>query len=150
VIRLALDLQGHDRFDALPSRSTLRRWAQLALDRPGRLTLRFVDAREGRRLNRNFRGRNYATNVLTFGYERAPIVFADIVLCMPVIRREAREQRKTLRAHLAHMLVHGVLHARGHDHLGAREAHRMEALETRILARLRIANPYRDASNSGQ
>jgi probable rRNA maturation factor len=150
VIRLALDLQGNGRFDALPSRSTLRRWAQLALDRPARLTLRFVDAREGRRLNRTFRGRDYATNVLTFGYERAPIVFADIVLCMPVIRREAREQRRTLRAHLAHMVVHGVLHARGHDHLGARDARRMEALETRILAQLRIANPYRDASKSGQ
>jgi probable rRNA maturation factor len=147
VIRLALDLQGHGRFDALPSRSTLRRWTELALDRPARVTLRFVDAREGRRLNRIFRGRDCATNVLTFGYELAPIVFADIVLCMPVIRREAREQRKTLRAHLAHLLVHGVLHARGYDHRGAREARRMEALETRLLARLRIADPYREASN---
>ena len=140
--RLALTLQGHDRFDGLPSRNTLRRWMLAALDAPARLTLRFVDAREGRRLNRQFRGRDYATNVLTFDYQRAPVVIADIVVCVPVIHREAREQHKRVRAHLAHMVMHGVLHAAGHDHQHRAAARRMEALETRLLARLGIGDPY--------
>ncbi|SPE26693.1 Endoribonuclease YbeY [Burkholderiales bacterium] len=126
----------------LPSRATLRRWVALALDADAQLCLAFVDTRTGRRLNREFRARDYATNVLTFVYQRRPAV-ADIVLSMPVVRREAREQAKTLRAHLAHLIVHGVLHAQGYDHEGQRDAKRMHSRECRILARLRIADPYR-------
>jgi probable rRNA maturation factor len=103
--------------------------------------VRFIGRAEARTLNRDFRGRDYATNVLTFDYARAPLA-ADIVLCLPVIRREAREQAKTLRAHLAHLVIHGVLHARGFDHERPRAARQMEARERRLLAALRIADPY--------
>ncbi|HUN93703.1 MAG TPA: rRNA maturation RNase YbeY [Burkholderiaceae bacterium] len=140
--RLGLAVQGRERFAGLPARSTLRRWSLAALDRPAQITLRFVGEAEGRRMNREFRRADHATNVLTFDYEREPLVLADIVLCVPVVRREAREQGKSVRAHLAHLVIHGVLHALGHDHVDARDARRMEALETALLARLRIANPY--------
>jgi probable rRNA maturation factor len=134
----------------LPVRATLRRWVGLALEAAGGraaprradLSLAFVDARAGRRLNREFRGRDYATNVLTFAYAPAPRLSADIVLCLPVVRREAREQGKTLRQHLAHLVIHGVLHARGFDHERLRDARRMQALEVQLLARLRIPDPY--------
>lgn len=142
--RLALAIQGRERFDAPPARSTLRRWVAAALGpRIARavLTLRFVDAREGRRLNREYRGRDYATNVLTFEYARAPLA-ADIVLCVPVIVREARALRRPARAHFAHLVVHGVLHAQGMDHRHDREAHRMEAAERRVLAALGYPDPY--------
>jgi probable rRNA maturation factor len=112
-----------------------------ALQTDATLTLRFVGAREGRRLNRDFRGRDYATNVLTFNYARAPVE-ADIVLCLPVIAREARQQGKALRAHLAHLVIHGTLHAQGHDHETSTDAARMERLETRLLARLGYPDPY--------
>ncbi len=150
---LSLAIQGRERFagrpETLPTDRTLRRWVARALDArpralPAELTLRFVDAREGRRLNRDFRGRDYATNVLTFDYSRAPLA-ADIVLCVPVIAREARAQGKSLRSHLAHLVVHGTLHAQGHDHLTDRQAARMEALETRLLAALGYPDPYRPA-----
>jgi probable rRNA maturation factor len=140
--RLRLTVQGAEAFAALPARSTLRRWVLRALQTDATLTLRFVGAREGRRLNRDFRGRDYATNVLTFDYARAPVE-ADIVLCLPVIAREARQQGKALRAHLAHLVIHGTLHAQGHDHETATDAARMERLETRLLARLGYPDPYR-------
>ena len=116
------------------------------------MTLRFVDAREGRRLNRDHRGRDYATNVLTFnlhdefagGKARALPVISDIVVCVPVIAREAREQRKTFTAHCAHLIVHGVLHAHGYDHETPEQAAVMEAIEVAVLARFRIADPYGD------
>jgi len=140
--RLALTMQGLDEFDGLPARSTLRRWILRALERNAELTLRFVGTREGRKLNRSFRGRDYATNVLTFEYARAP-VHADIVLCLPVITHEARAQGKTLRAHLAHLVIHGTLHAQGYDHETARDAARMERREKQLLAGLGYADPYR-------
>ena len=140
---LRLAVQGQARFKGLPARPTLARWVALALERDAEITLRFVGAAEGRRLNRDFRGGDYATNVLTFAYAAAPAVHADIVLCVPVIRREAREQRKTFRDHLAHLLVHGVLHAHGYDHERAARARRMEAIEAAILARLGLPDPYR-------
>jgi probable rRNA maturation factor len=90
---LRLAVQGLARFAGMPGRATLARWVRLALERDAEITLRFVGATEGRRLNRDYRGRDYATNMLTFGYAAAPAVQADIVLCVPVIRREAREQR---------------------------------------------------------
>lgn len=140
---LRLAIQGETAFPALPARSTLRRWTALALDRDATLVLRFVGMAEARKLNREFRGKDYATNVLTFDYMERP-VRADIVICVPVVRREAREQGKTLRAHLAHLVVHGVLHAQGHDHATQGQARRMEGRERRLLARLGIHDPYGD------
>ena len=146
--RLQLSLVGYPAGEQLPTRATLRRWVLLGLERDARIALVFVDARAGRAMNRNFRGRDYATNVLTFVYDDAPpgdaAIQADIVLCLPVLRREAREQGRTLRAHLAHLVLHGVLHAQGHDHEKRRDAARMQALETSLLRRLRIADPYQD------
>ena len=140
---LRLAVQGRSRFAGLPARATLARWVALALEGDAEITLRFVGAAEGRRLNRDYRGRDYATNVLTFDYERAPTVHADIVLCVPVIRREAGAERRSLRAHLAHLVVHGVLHAQGYRHERLREAARMQRREVALLAALRIADPYR-------
>ncbi|TAM88238.1 MAG: rRNA maturation RNase YbeY [Candidimonas sp.] len=110
------------------------------------LTLRLVDAEEARGLNHEFRHRDYATNVLTFEYgtDARGTAHGDIILCAPVLRREAAAQRKPLLAHAAHLTIHGVLHALGHDHIDAAEARAMEGLETRILARMGIANPYAD------
>jgi probable rRNA maturation factor len=141
---LRLSVQGHSRFKGLPARTTLARWIAAALERDGEITLRFVGAVEGRALNRDYRGKDYATNVLTFDYAQAPAVHADIVLCVPVLQREARAQRKPLRDHLAHLVVHGVLHAQGHDHDRAERARQMEAREVSILARLGLPDPYRD------
>lgn len=139
---LTLSIQGQSQFDGLPARNTLVRWIVAALERDGDLTLRFVGVAEARKLNRHYRGKDYATNVLTFDYAHAPVVRADIVLCVPVIKREAREQRKTFRAHLAHLIVHGVLHAQGHQHARAADAKRMEAREVEILAELGMDDPY--------
>jgi probable rRNA maturation factor len=139
TLRLQLAAAGGD----LPGRATLRRWVQRALESEAEITLRFVGAAEGRRLNRQYRGRNYATNVLTFAYGGPPRVQADIVLCLPVLRREARADGRTLRAHLAHLVIHGVLHAQGYAHERDRDAARMQRRETELLAALRIADPYR-------
>ncbi len=140
--RLALSIHGHGDFAALPTRRTLRRWVQLALERDAEIALKFVGASEGRRLNRAFRGRDYPTNVLTFDYAQRPRVVADIAICVPVVRREAREQGKAFRAHLAHLVIHGTLHAQGYDHRAGPEARAMQAREVGLLARLRIADPY--------
>jgi probable rRNA maturation factor len=145
---LSLSLQ-FGRFDglarhraALP-RHAVARWIRHALERDGEIAVRIVDADEGQRLNREFRGKDYATNVLTFDYAQAPLVMADLLLCAPVIAREAREQRKTLAAHYAHMIVHGTLHAQGWDHeTGEQDAEAMEAREIEILAGLGLKNPY--------
>ncbi|MET0541014.1 MAG: rRNA maturation RNase YbeY [Variovorax sp.] len=127
---------------ALP-RHAVARWIRHALEREAEITVRIVDADEGQRLNREFRGKDYATNVLTFDYAQQPLVMADLVLCAPVIAREAKEQRKTLAAHYAHMVVHGTLHAQGWDHeTGEADAEAMEAHETAILAGLGLKNPY--------
>lgn len=146
--RLALSIQVDDDAGELPAgRAQLRRWVRGALARDALLTLRFVGEAEGRALNAQYRGRDYATNVLTFAYEDAAPpgepLSADIVVCLPVVLREAREQSKTPRDHLAHLVVHGTLHAQGHDHEDDDEAREMEALETAILRRFRIADPYR-------
>ena len=146
--KLALSLQYADpRARAHVTRPEVRRWAQAALLAPAELTIRFVDAEEGRTLNRDYRGKDYATNVLTFAYtedEDAELTQADIILCTDVLEREAAEQGLTIAVHAAHLVVHGVLHAQGYDHEDDVEAAEMEALEVEILAGLGIANPYRE------
>jgi probable rRNA maturation factor len=127
---------------ALLPRHRVARWVRAALLHPAEITVRIVGADEGQTLNREYRQKDYATNVLTFDYQHEPVVMADLVLCAPVIEAEAREQRIDLSAHYAHLLVHGTLHAQGHDHEADDEARRMEALETRILATLGLADPY--------
>jgi probable rRNA maturation factor len=127
---------------ALLPRHRVVRWLRAALERPARLAVRIVGEHEGRALNRGYRGRDHATNVLTFDYEREPLVVADLVLCAPVLAREAEQQRKPLPAHYAHLLVHGALHAQGWDHQGAGQARAMQARETAILRALGFPDPY--------
>lgn len=126
---------------ALP-RHRVARWLRAALRHPAEIAVRVVDEAEGLALNRAFRGQDHATNVLTFDYARAPRVQADLVLCGPVVAREAKALGITLADHCAHLVVHGALHAQGHDHLEDEEAAAMEAAETAILARLGVADPY--------
>lgn len=130
----------------LLSRPRVARWIQHALTpavRAHALTIRVVGQAEGRLLNRQFRGKDYATNVLTFDYTREPVLSADIVLCAPVVKHEAREQGKALHDHWAHLIIHGVLHAQGYDHEASEsDAFEMEALEILLLGALNIASPY--------
>lgn len=129
--------------DRLPDRAQLRRWTRAAQEKPLAATVRFVGLVEGRRLNRDYRGRDYATNVLSFVYEDGAAASGDLVVCLPVVLREAREQKKPAKAHLAHMIVHGMLHLQGYEHeTGQREAARMEAREREILARFGVPDPY--------
>jgi probable rRNA maturation factor len=157
--RLSLVIQNAAGATDLPARSTLRRWLARALRGNAAVTIRFVGSAEGRALNRTYRGRDYATNVLTFGYgdgdaapgvPRQPMRLAgDIVLCVPVLRREARAQRKSLRAHCAHLVIHGALHLAGFDHEKAKDAKVMEALETEMLESLGYDDPYATICQSG-
>jgi probable rRNA maturation factor len=144
--RLTLTVQVASRAAGIPQARKLRHWARAALDGKARVTVRIVGAREGRSLNHQFRGRDYATNVLTFTYGRAPSLSGDIALCAPVIRQEARNQAKTLDAHYAHLVVHGMLHLQGLDHRLRREARIMEAREAAILKRLGYRDPYSQPS----
>ena len=139
---LTLSIQGHAEFAGLPARSTLARWIGAAIERDSHLTLRFVGAREGRRLNRDYRGKDYATDVLTFGYSAPPVVHADIVICVPVVKREAGARRKPIYDHLAHLIVHATLHAHGYHHHNAAAAQAVEARERRILKLLGKRAPY--------
>ncbi|MCE1160903.1 MAG: rRNA maturation RNase YbeY [Burkholderiales bacterium] len=155
----------HDWQSILP-RPLLRRWVKAALQQDARLTLRFVDEAQGRELNHTYRGKDYATNVLTFAYNDSDefddlpeemraqlaeqmerVIEADIIVCGAVLAREAEEQNKTILAHAAHLVVHGVLHAQGFDHMDDDEAEMMESLETQILARLGFDNPYMDSDS---
>ena len=146
--QLTLSLQ-FARFDGVAEhraalgRSQVTRWIRHALADDAEITVRIVDAEEGRALNRDYRKKDYATNVLTFDYAQAPVVVADLVLCAPVVEREAREQGKSLQAHYAHLLVHGTLHAQGWDHeTSEQDAREMEAYETDILRELGFDDPY--------
>ena len=148
--RLNLSVQYACPATALPLRPAIRRWARAALDvdgrRGGQITLRFVDEEEGRSLNRDFRHKDYATNVLSFVYdlpEEAGLM-GDLVLCAPVVAREAAEQGKPLAAHYAHLIVHGMLHLQGYDHEDEAQAAEMEALERDVLGRLGFPDPYAD------
>lgn len=137
------DLKDAARHRAALPRHTVARCIRHALEADAEITVRIVDAEEGQALNRGYRGKDYATNVLTFDYATEPVVMADLVLCAPVVAREAKEQKKTLAAHYAHLLVHGALHAQGWDHETSEEdAEAMEAREIQILAGLGIKNPY--------
>jgi probable rRNA maturation factor len=142
---LQLSLQMPDgRHRALLPRHRVARWIRAALEAPARITVRIVGEDEGRRLNRDYRRRDYATNVLTFDYARQPVVEADLVLCAPVVQREAEAARIAPAAHYAHLLVHGVLHAQGYDHEGPpADAQAMESRESALLQRLGFADPYR-------
>lgn len=154
--KLSLSVQYADtQLQSIVTRLQLRRWVQAALFAPAELTLRFVDAEEGRQLNRDYRGKDYATNVLTFAYTEndvenvaadlsnlTDVVQADIVLCSDVVQQEAIAQAKPLLAHIAHLVIHGVLHAQGYDHEDDDEAREMEALEAEILLKCGFANPY--------
>ena len=127
---------------ALP-RHSVTRWIRHALASDAEITVRIVGTEEGQTLNRDYRGKDYATNVLTFDYTQAPVVTADLVLCAPVVAREAQENGKTLQAHYAHLLIHGALHAQGYDHeTNQRDALEMEALEILLLGALGYDNPY--------
>ncbi|MYM83190.1 rRNA maturation RNase YbeY [Duganella sp. FT50W] len=150
--KLTLTVQYADpRLQESITRPNIRKWVQAALFAPAELTIRFVDAGEGQALNREYRGKDYATNVLTFAYnegeeelpEDAPTQ-ADIILCTDVLEQEAAEQKKTVEEHTAHLIVHGVLHAQGYDHMDDEEAAEMEGIETEILAQLGYADPYAD------
>ena len=124
-------------------RHKVARWIRHALAMDAEITVRIVGAEEGQQLNRDYRHKDYATNVLTFDYTQEPIVTADLVLCAPVVAAEAKEQNKTLEEHYAHLLVHGALHAQGWDHeTSAQDAEEMEAYETAILGELGFADPY--------
>jgi probable rRNA maturation factor len=147
--KLSLSVQYPDaRLEPTVTRAKVRRWVQAALLGPAELTIRFVDAAEGRVLNRDYRAKDYATNVLTFAYNEGEEIGpdeptrADIVLCTDVLEREAAEQKKTVEEHTAHLVVHGVLHAQGYDHDNDQEAAEMEQLERDILEALGYPDPY--------
>ena len=149
---LQLSLQFADpRHRAHLPRHRVARWIRAALERDAQLAVRIVDAEEGRALNRDYRHKDYATNVLTFDYEQRPRVVADLVLCAPVLEAEARAARRPLEAHYAHLLVHGTLHAQGYDHERLADARRMEARESALLLALGFADPYAaDAPTRGR
>jgi probable rRNA maturation factor len=147
--KLTLSVQYADpRLQETITRPALRKWVKAALFAPAELTIRFVDAAEGQELNREYRGKDYATNVLTFAYNEGEEIAeeeptrADIILCTDVLQREAAEQSKTVEEHAAHLVVHGVLHAQGYDHEDDDEADEMEGIETEILLALGYADPY--------
>jgi probable rRNA maturation factor len=127
----------------IASATLVKKWIKTATNCDGLLTLRFVNAAEGKKLNFTFRKKDYATNVLTFPYQFSKTsLAADIIFCLPVIQKEAKEQNKPLKAHLAHLIVHGCLHAQAYDHENQKDAKKMEALEVKILRQLGFTNPY--------
>ncbi|HKU70440.1 MAG TPA: rRNA maturation RNase YbeY [Burkholderiales bacterium] len=140
--QLGLSVQYGVRKRGLPSPAQFRRWARAALERSALVTVRIIGNSEARALNRDFRGRNYPTNVLTFVMREKPRLEGDLALCAPVIAREARAQKKSTAAHYAHLVVHGVLHLQGYDHQNENEARAMEHRETRIVTRLGFPDPY--------
>ncbi|NBO10842.1 MAG: rRNA maturation RNase YbeY [Methylophilaceae bacterium] len=128
----------------IPSPAQFKKWARKALRVNSEITLRIVDEEEGRMLNLEYRGKDYATNVLTFPLMEEPFIIADIVICAPVVAKEAQAQHKTLEAHFAHLMVHGILHAHGYDHEVPEQAELMESVETQTLTNLGYADPYMD------
>jgi probable rRNA maturation factor len=142
TLKLSLQFADASHRAVLP-RHRVQRWVRAALQRPAEITVRIVGAEEGRALNRDYRGKDYATNVLTFDYEHEPVVVADLVLCAEVVAREAADLRLDLGALYAHLLVHGTLHAQGHDHEDEADAAVMEARESELMQALGFEDPYR-------
>lgn len=146
--KLEIDIQFasapiEDKVLTIASLAAIKKWVKASTHLSGLVTLRFVNAAEGKKLNFSFRNKDYATNVLTFPYELTKkTLTADIIFCLPVIQKEAREQAKTAQAHLAHLIIHGCLHAQGHDHESNAEASKMESKEIAILKSLGFTNPY--------
>lgn len=147
----AISIQRASRLANIPSDRLLRKWVNAALAgiraaNASEVTLRIVNAAEGRNLNSAFRGKDYPTNILTFVYheKKSPVLLGDLVICAQVVAHEAKDQHKTLADHYAHLCVHGILHLGGFDHESPRDAKRMEALEVKMLAGLGVGNPYRD------
>jgi len=148
--RLTLGVQYATRARGVPPPAAFRKWARAALQNDASVTVRVVGRAEGRTLNRQYRGRDYATNVLTFVLDGAPPYHGDIALCAPVVSQEARAQGKNLAAHYAHLTVHGMLHLQGYEHEREPDAAEMEKLETRILRRLGYPDPYAAPRHDGR
>jgi probable rRNA maturation factor len=140
--KLSLSVQYASNAKNLPTRSQFRRWVKVALEQDVQIALRIVDEIEGRALNLSYRHKDYATNVLTFVYDDSAPLYGDVVICAPVVAREAKEQGKDLLAHYAHLTIHAALHLQGYDHEKKREAEKMEARETALLIKLRYPAPY--------
>ena len=139
---LSLAVQYASAAQNLPTRTQLRRWVKAALRRDAAMTLRIVDEAEGRELNKKYRGKDYATNVLTFVYDDSALLAGDVVICAPVVAREAREQCKEPAEHYAHLAIHAALHLQGYDHENDADAAEMEALETGLMLKLHYPDPY--------
>jgi probable rRNA maturation factor len=140
--KLSLSVQYASDAKQLPTRQQIRRWVKVALEKDIQMALRIVDEIEGRALNESYRGKDYATNVLTFVYDDTDPLYGDVVICAPVVEREAKEQGKDLLAHYAHLTLHAALHLQGYDHEKKREAEAMEARETALMLKLRYPAPY--------
>ncbi len=143
VHKLSLSIQYATSAKHLPERHQFRRWVRAALQHDVQITLRIVDENEGRYLNKSFRGKDYATNVLTFVYDNELPIYGDIVICAPVAAKEARKQRKSLKEYYAHLTIHAVLHLQGYEHEEEEEAAAMEAHEAAIMQKLGYADPYK-------
>jgi probable rRNA maturation factor len=140
--KLNLTIQFASEAASLPSKTQFQKWAKAALRVDTEVTIRIVDAEEGRQLNSMYRGKDYATNVLTFPLTEAPYLMGDIIICAPVVEAEAHAQAKSLEAHYAHLTVHGILHLHGYDHETEPQAELMEGLETAIVTKLGYPSPY--------
>ena len=140
--KLSLSVQYATNAKKLPTRQQFRRWVKVALEQDVQMALRIVDEIEGRALNQSYRGKDYATNVLTFVYDDTEPLYGDVVICAPVVTREAKEQGKDWLAHYAHLTIHAALHLQGYDHEKKRDADKMEARETALLLKLRYPAPY--------
>jgi len=140
--KLSLSVQYASAAQNLPTRAQFRRWVKIALKHDVAMTLRIVDEAEGRELNKNYRGKDYATNVLTFVYDDTGALCGDVVICAPVVAKEAAAQHKDLSAHYAHLAIHATLHLQGYDHENDAAAAKMEALETGLMLKLQFLDPY--------
>ena len=139
-----MDVQYASEMTGLPTSTQFKRWTRNTIRVDSEITLRIVDEPEGRELNNAYRQKDYATNVLTFPLAEEPFIVADILICAPVVAKEAKEQGKSLEAHFAHLTIHGVLHAHGYEHEVAEQAELMESVETQILTKLGYSDPYAD------
>ncbi len=146
--QLSLSVQYASAAQHVPTRAQFRRWVKAAQEGDVQIALRVVDEAEGRTFNKDFRSKDYATNVLTFVYDDEAPLYADVVVCAPVVEREAAEQNKDLLAHYAHLTVHAVLHLQGYDHENEWDAIKMEQRETAILAKLGYPDPYATAPHN--